>query len=88
MNDPLTAEGKAELESQETREKIIRLNPDIIVHTPFLRTKATAEYVQQTLKTLTGREIPLQVINPLGDDNAKKSYGISSIGKYIPITKL
>ena len=74
MNDPLTAEGKAELESQETREKIIRLNPDIIVHTPFLRTKATAEYVQQTLKTLTGREIPLQVINPLGDDNAKKSY--------------
>ena len=74
MNDPLTAEGKAELESQETREKIIRLNPDIIVHTPFLRTKATAEYVQQTIKTLTGREIPLQVINPLGDDNAKKSY--------------
>ena len=74
MNDPLTVEGKAELESQETREKIIRLNPDIIVHTPFLRTKATAEYVQQTLKTLTGREIPLQVINPLGDDNAKKSY--------------
>ena len=74
MNDPLTAEGKAELESQETREKIIRLNPDIIVHTPFLRTKATAEYVQRTLKTLTGREIPLQVINPLGDDNAKKSY--------------
>ena len=74
MNDPLTAEGKAELENQETREKIIRLNPDIIVHTPFLRTKATAEYVQQTLKTLTGREIPLQVINPLGDDNAKKSY--------------
>ncbi|RKW24620.1 hypothetical protein D8B45_01980, partial [Candidatus Gracilibacteria bacterium] len=74
MNDPLTAEGKVELESQETREKIIRLNPDIIVHTPFLRTKATAEYVQQTLKTLTGREIPLQVINPLGDDNAKKSY--------------
>ena len=74
MNDPLTAEGKAELESQETREKIIRLNPDVIVHTPFLRTKATAEYVQQTLKTLTGREIPLQVINPLGDDNAKKSY--------------
>ena len=74
MNAPLTVEGKAELESQETREKIIRLNPDIIVHTPFLRTKATAEYVQQTLKTLTGREIPLQVINPLGDDNAKKSY--------------
>ena len=74
MDDPLTAEGKAELESQETREKIIRLNPDIIVHTPFLRTKTTAEYVQQTLKTLTGREIPLQVINPLGDDNAKKSY--------------
>ena len=74
MNDPLTAEGKAELESQETREKIIRLNPDIIIHTPFLRTKTTAEYVQQTLKTLTGREIPLQVINPLGDDNAKKSY--------------
>ena len=74
MNDPLTAEGKAELESQETREKIIRLNPDIIVHTPFLRTKATAEYVQQTIKTLTGREITLQVINPLGDDNAKKSY--------------
>ena len=74
MNDPLTAEGKAELESQETREKIIRLNPDIIVHTPFLRTKATVEYVQQTIKTLTGREIPLQVINLLGDDNAKKSY--------------
>ena len=74
LDAPLTAEGKAELESQETREKIIRLNPDVIVHTPFLRTKATAEYVQQTLKTLTGRGIPLQVINPLGDDNAKKSY--------------
>lgn len=74
LDAPLTAEGKAELENQETREKIIRLNPDIIVHTPFLRTKATAEYVQQTIKTLTGREIPLQVINPLGDDNAKKSY--------------
>ena len=74
LDAPLTAEGKAELENKETREKIIRLNPDIIVHTPFLRTKATAEYVQQTIKTLTGREIPLQVINPLGDDNAKKSY--------------
>lgn len=74
LDAPLTTEGKAELENQETREKIIRLNPDIIVHTPFLRTKATAEYVQQTIKTLTGREIPLQVINPLGDDNAKKSY--------------
>lgn len=74
MDAQLTAEGKSELESQETREKIIRLNPDVIIHTPFLRTKTTAEYLQQTLKNLTGREIPLQIINPLWDDNARKSY--------------
>ena len=50
LDAPLTQEGIEELESQETTEKIIRINPDIIVHTPFLRTKATAIHLQSTLK--------------------------------------
>ena len=73
MNDPLTAEGKAELENQETREKIIRLNPDVIVHTPYLRTRATAEHLQGLLQTYCGKSVALQEINPLDENGSRKS---------------
>lgn len=73
MNDPLTAEGKAELESQETLEKIIRLNPDVIVHTPYLRTRATAEHLQGLLQAYCGKSVALQEINPLDENGSRKS---------------
>jgi hypothetical protein len=38
----LTEDGIKMLNSEETREKIVRLNPDIIIHTPLLRSKQTA----------------------------------------------
>lgn len=68
----LTAEGKAELESQETLEKIIRLNPDLIVHTPYLRTKATAQHLQGLLQTHCDKTVSLQEINPLDDQGSSK----------------
>lgn len=73
LDAELTAEGKAELESQETLEKIIRLNPDIIIHTPYLRTKATAEHLQTLLKTHCGKTVPLQEINPLDENGSSKA---------------
>ena len=73
MNDPLTAEGKAELESQETLEKIIRLNPDVIVHTPYLRTRATAEHLQGLLQAYCGKSVALQEINPLDENGSRNS---------------
>lgn len=68
----LTAEGKAELESQETLEKIIRLNPDLIIHTPYLRTKATAQHLQGLLQTHCDKTVSLQEINPLDDQGSSK----------------
>jgi phosphohistidine phosphatase SixA len=41
------------LNSEETREKIIRLNPDVIIHTPLLRSKQTAEILRNILKETT-----------------------------------
>ena len=73
LDAPLTAEGKAELESQETLEKIIRLNPDVIVHTPYLRTRATAEHLQGLLQTYCGKSVALQEINPLDENGSRKS---------------
>ncbi|MBQ9553628.1 hypothetical protein IJU97_01330 [bacterium] len=49
----LSEEGKAMLLSDETREKIVRLNPDIIIHTPLLRSKETAETLRNILKETT-----------------------------------
>jgi phosphohistidine phosphatase SixA len=41
------------LMSEETREKIVRLNPDVIIHTPLLRSKETAEILKDILKETT-----------------------------------
>jgi|GEM_PF-5210060 len=49
----LTEEGKTMLMSEETREKIVRLNPDVIIHTPLLRSKETAEILKDILKETT-----------------------------------
>nr|MBR6100653.1 histidine phosphatase family protein [bacterium] len=49
----LTKEGIEMLNSEETREKIIRLNPDVIIHTPLLRSKQTAEILRNILKETT-----------------------------------
>ena len=68
----LTTEGEAELESQETTEKAIRLQPDIIIHTPYLRTKATAEHFQKLLKIHCGKDISLVEVNPLDDQGSSK----------------
>lgn len=73
LDAALTAEGKAELESQETLEKIIRLNPDLIIHTPYLRTKATAQYFQELLQEHCGKSVALEEINPLDENGSRKS---------------
>ncbi|MBQ7616594.1 histidine phosphatase family protein [bacterium] len=49
----LTEDGIKMLNSEETREKIVRLNPDIIIHTPLLRSKQTAEILRNILKETT-----------------------------------
>ena len=70
----LTKDGIEMLNSEETREKIVRLNPDIIIHTPLLRSKQTAEILRNILKETTWRAVDLQQIRPDNSQDASKSY--------------
>jgi phosphohistidine phosphatase SixA len=42
-NIPLSEEGKAQLLSDEFREKVVRIHPDIIYASPSIRAQQTAE---------------------------------------------
>lgn len=70
----LTEDGIKMLNSEETREKIVRLNPDIIIHTPLLRSKQTAEILRNILKETTWKAVDLQQIRPDNSQDASKSY--------------
>lgn len=70
----LTKEGIEMLNSEETREKIIRLNPDVIIHTPLLRSKQTAEILRNILKETTWKVVDLQQVRPDNAQDASKSY--------------
>lgn len=58
---PLSAEGFAQLRAQEFVEQVIRIDPEVIVCSDFVRTQQTAEGVQQILKTYLSKEAPLVV---------------------------
>ncbi len=60
VDAPLTEKGKASLQSSAILENIIRLDPEIIIHTPYLRSKATAEILQERLQAGTGKDIALR----------------------------
>ena len=70
----LSEEGKAMLLSDETREKIVRLNPDIIIHTPLLRSKETAETLRNILKETTWKVVDIQQVRPDNNEDASKGY--------------
>ena len=74
LHDQLTEEWIKALASDEVRENIVRINPDVIIHTAFDRSRETAECLQKILKDITWKTVELQEVNPLEDSMAKKSY--------------
>ena len=50
MDVPLSEEGFEQLESKEFVEKVLRIQPDVIVSSNYLRAKQTAEGAQKVMK--------------------------------------
>jgi phosphohistidine phosphatase SixA len=56
---PLTEQGKASLESKEFIEKVLRLQPDIILDNEFLRVQETAKAIQKIMKDYANKEVEI-----------------------------
>lgn len=54
---PLSEEGFAQLNTQELIEMIIRINPDVVVYSDFLRTQQTVESIQKIIAEYTQKEV-------------------------------
>lgn len=72
---PLSDEGVAQLDAQEFIEQVIRLQPDVIVCSDFLRTQQTAEGVQKILKEYLGKEAELVVSADRGLEMSQENAG-------------
>jgi len=53
-------------------EMILRTNPDVIYASPFVRTKKTAEIIQQIFRTHRQKDIPIVLEDGLGSDSGKE----------------
>lgn len=56
---PLTDSGKESIQSDEFKEKVIRIQPDIIVQSHLLRSQQTAEAVQNVLEKYSGKKVDI-----------------------------
>ncbi|MCX6823242.1 MAG: class I tRNA ligase family protein, partial [candidate division SR1 bacterium] len=53
-------------------EMVLRTNPDVIYASPFVRTKKTAEIIQQIFRTHRQKDIPIVLEDGLGSDSGKE----------------
>lgn len=65
----LTSEGISFFDSQEFKEQIIRVHPEVIIHSWVARAQETAEHVAKVFKTLTGKDIVLVVESKLREES-------------------
>lgn len=61
----LTTQWEASLHQAEIVEKILRINPDIIISSPLQRAQQTAEIIKKTLTTYREKDVELIVDNRL-----------------------
>jgi isoleucyl-tRNA synthetase len=54
---PLSEEGFAQLESQELIETIVRINPDVVVYSDFLRAEQTVVWVKKIVEQYISKEV-------------------------------
>lgn len=71
---PLSDEGKAYLQSEQLREHIIRLQPDLVICSPYLRCRQTMEGVQAIMQAHTTKHVDYQVDDRLMIGNPSIGY--------------
>jgi phosphohistidine phosphatase SixA len=60
-------------------EMILRTNPDVIYSSPFVRTKKTAEIIQEIFRTHRQKDIPIILDEGLAAESGKELASYTSI---------
>jgi isoleucyl-tRNA synthetase len=67
------------MQSKEFIEQVLRVNPDVIYSSPFLRTKVTAERVQEILRVHRQKDIPIILEDQIAAHCGKEMQGYQKI---------